>query len=163
MVPAYFGALLFALHSVQVESVAWASGAKDVLAGALSCLALLLYVKHAQANVPRLLTRPFLFATAAYALALLAKPSAMTLPVVAILIDRCMLSRRFSRMAAPMALWLAMAIAIAVVAKLSQPASHIAAVPLWQRPVVAFDAIGFYVRQLFAPIALAPDYGRTPG
>src|SRR5262249_20204565 len=35
-VPALFGAMLFAIHPVQVESVAWVSGLKDVLAGALS-------------------------------------------------------------------------------------------------------------------------------
>src|SRR5687768_14840039 len=33
--PAWAGAMLFALHPVQVESVAWVSGMKDVLAGML--------------------------------------------------------------------------------------------------------------------------------
>ena len=43
------GAGLFALHPVQVESVAWASGLKDVLAGALGIAALLLHVRGADA------------------------------------------------------------------------------------------------------------------
>jgi hypothetical protein len=35
---AFFGAALFAVHPLQVESVAWASGAKDLLGGMFSLL-----------------------------------------------------------------------------------------------------------------------------
>ena len=38
--PAMLGALVFALHPVQVESVGWIAGTKDVLAGMLALVAL---------------------------------------------------------------------------------------------------------------------------
>src|SRR5688572_7981596 len=46
--PALLGALLFALHPVQVEPVAWVSGTKDVLSGALALAAIGQYVRYAR-------------------------------------------------------------------------------------------------------------------
>ena len=42
------GAALFAVHPLQVESVAWISGTKDVLAGALGLVAIWQYLCYAQ-------------------------------------------------------------------------------------------------------------------
>src|SRR5262249_61235088 len=42
------GALLFAVHPLQVEAVAWATGFKDVLCGFLSCVAIWQYLRYAQ-------------------------------------------------------------------------------------------------------------------
>src|ERR1700733_6640765 len=47
-VAACIGAMLFAIHPVQVEAVAWAAGMKDVLSGLLALVAIwqhLIYVK----------------------------------------------------------------------------------------------------------------------
>jgi len=42
------------------------------------------------------------------------------------------------------------------------PAAHLRAVPpLWLRPAVALDALGFYALKIALPFHLAPDYGRT--
>src|SRR5688572_29999754 len=46
--PAWVGAALFAVHPLQVEPVAWASGMKTVLAGLLSLMAIWLYVEDAR-------------------------------------------------------------------------------------------------------------------
>jgi tetratricopeptide (TPR) repeat protein len=35
--------------------------------------------------------------------------------------------------------------------------------PIWGRPIVAVDALAFYLRQIVAPIWLGIDYGRSPG
>ena len=48
--PAAVGALLFAIHPLQVEAVAWATGMKDVLCGALSLISLHQYVCFAEAR-----------------------------------------------------------------------------------------------------------------
>ncbi len=44
------GSLLFALHPVQVESVAWVDGMRDVLSGLLSFVALWQYLAYARAT-----------------------------------------------------------------------------------------------------------------
>src|SRR5215471_10622454 len=46
------GALLFALHPIQVEAVAWVTGFKDVLCGFLSCVAVWLYLRYACGEGP---------------------------------------------------------------------------------------------------------------
>src|SRR5204862_4768067 len=42
--PAAIGALLFAIHPLQVEAVAWISGFRDVLSGLLSLVAIHQYI-----------------------------------------------------------------------------------------------------------------------
>jgi tetratricopeptide (TPR) repeat protein len=80
---AWFAAALFALHPLRVESVAWASERKDVLSACFALLAL-----HAWARwVERMTFARYLSAAAAFACALLAKPSVVTLPFVLLLLD----------------------------------------------------------------------------
>jgi len=45
----------------------------------------------------------------------------------------------------------------------AQPASRVDFVaPLWSRPLLALDALNFYLMKLIAPFSLSPTYGRTP-
>jgi tetratricopeptide (TPR) repeat protein len=74
---------IFALHPLHVESVAWVSERKDVLNTFFEMLTLWLYAGYAKH--PRL--RTYLMVTASYALSLLSKPMAVTLPFVLLLLD----------------------------------------------------------------------------
>jgi protein O-mannosyl-transferase len=54
--PAAAGAMLFGVHPVQVEAVAWTSGLKDVLGGLLAMLAIwqyLMAVRDRQSASPK--------------------------------------------------------------------------------------------------------------
>ena len=76
-------ALLFALHPLRVESVAWASERKDVLAGLFWMLCLLGWTAYLRRpSGPR-----YLGVAAFHALGLMAKPSVVTLPIVLLLLD----------------------------------------------------------------------------
>jgi Tfp pilus assembly protein PilF len=104
--PSILVALLFALHPLHVESVAWAAERKDVLCGFFCLLALLAYIRFADVSK----TRPPLpgsgatrspkivygLTLLAFALALLAKPMAVTLPFVFLLLDFWPLKRMTS-------------------------------------------------------------------
>ena len=88
---AFMTALLFGLHPIHVESVAWATERKDVLYGFFYLGALCLYLEE-----------PFSFkikgykhwaCLGLYLLALMSKPMAVTLPLVFLLLDGWPLDR----------------------------------------------------------------------
>jgi Flp pilus assembly protein TadD len=74
---------IFALHPLHVESVAWIAERKDVLSTFFQMLALLLYARYAVKPT----ARKYLLMAVAFALSLLAKPMAVTLPFVFLLLD----------------------------------------------------------------------------
>jgi tetratricopeptide (TPR) repeat protein len=79
-----FVAAVFAVHPLHVESVAWATERKDVLAGLCFSFALLAYARYAERPV----SRPrYALVLLALACGLLAKPTLVTLPAVLLLLD----------------------------------------------------------------------------
>ncbi len=88
--------LLFGLHPVHVESVAWVAERKDLLCAMFFLLSIIQYGSYLQAcngakSTPPLQTRfmngHYLAALGLFFLALLSKPMAVTLPVVLLLLD----------------------------------------------------------------------------
>ena len=82
-------ALLFSLHPLRVESVAWATERRDVLCGFFYLLAVLAYLRRCDAQStgdPRG-RRWYLAALAAFAAALLSKSMAVSLPAVLLVLD----------------------------------------------------------------------------
>lgn len=157
---AWFGAAVFAVHPVMVEPVAWVSGLKDVLCGALSLWALRLWLAPlGKVDWPRL---RWAAATLLYALALLAKPSAVVLPLIAAALGLMVLRQSAGKMVARLLPWVAMAIPIGFIAQQVQPAVSVPFVPIYLRPLIAADAIVFYLGKLFWPAQLGIDYGHTP-
>jgi tetratricopeptide (TPR) repeat protein len=84
-----FVAGVFALHPLHVESVAWASERKDVLAGLFFMLTLFAYAGYAERRTAARYACVFL----AMALGLLAKATLVTLPFVLLLLDLWPLGR----------------------------------------------------------------------
>jgi len=89
------GALLFALHPIHVESVAFVSGRTDLLAAVFSLTAAVLWLKLRQGKSPRPLYDWVLYSIA-FALACLSKEVAFVLPVVLIVWDFLLPSGTFS-------------------------------------------------------------------
>src|SRR5215212_6828517 len=109
--PALLGALFFAVHPVQVEPVAWVSGMKDVLSGLLALTAVLAYILFAQSN--KLWWHAM--ATAAFVLAMLAKPSAVVVPFVVLIIEWLVLKRGLRDAIVGPALWFLLALPVVAV------------------------------------------------
>jgi tetratricopeptide (TPR) repeat protein len=87
--PSAFAAALFALHPLQVESVAWITERKDVLSTLLGLLALHAYTSYArQPSIAG-----YLLVALWFALSLMAKPMLVTLPCVLLLLDFWPLNR----------------------------------------------------------------------
>lgn len=157
---AAIGAAVFAVHPLQVESVTWISGQKDLLAGLFTLLAVQLAMSAADATDAR---RPAWLGAVwlAGAMAMLSKPQAMVAPaVIALVLAQTGVPwRRALAMVTPLIL---LAGVTAAIARNVQPADAIATTPLWTRPIVALDAIGWYLVKLVAPLGLTLDYGRNP-
>lgn len=153
------GAMLFAIHPLQVEAVAWASELKDLLSGLFGLLAVLLYVRARQQQ--RL--APYLLATLAFVLAILSKPNLVALPLLALVVDWLLLKTPARRALLSVLPWLIIAAAHTFLTRLVQPPSPALLLPLWQRLFVAGDSLAFYLEKLVLPVRLTADYGRMPG
>jgi Flp pilus assembly protein TadD len=81
--PAAFAALLFAVHPMHVESVAWVSERKDVLSVFFGLLALNAWAGYARHGRPS----RYLLALLAFAASLLSKATLVTLPFLMLLLD----------------------------------------------------------------------------
>lgn len=159
--PAVAGSGVFAIHPLQVESVAWVSEQRGLLSAACGLAALLAAVRGQQRSDGRSLPQ-FIQGTAWLGLALLAKPSAVTVPVLTWLVATTTAppTRRF---AGWMVCWLALAGVAVVVTRAVQPHGLPPdSVALAARAVVVPEAICFYVGKLCWPVGLCVAYGRTP-
>jgi protein O-mannosyl-transferase len=181
---ALVGALVFAVHPVQVEAVGWVSGLKDVLCGMLSLVALWQYVLYAQARVEHLAPEAvapgsirngaapdsgavppqlhYALATVAMLAAMLSKPAAVVVPVMAVCIDVLVLRRAARAALRGLLPWFVLVIPCILWTKAAQAATDVSVAPLWVRPMIALDCLAFYLWKLVVPIGLAVDYGRTP-
>ncbi|HON58424.1 MAG TPA: tetratricopeptide repeat protein [Smithella sp.] len=93
-------AACFALHPLNVESVAWISQRKNVLCVFFWMLTLWLYVYYTEKPV----IKRYLLVICAFALALMSKPMVVTLPIVMMLLDYWPL-KRFETRTANFILW----------------------------------------------------------
>ena len=187
---AALGALVFAFHPVQVEAVSWASEAKDLLFTLLSLLSIHTYLLSAEARETlasiesaagdrkRLkakdslkaeasssrATKLYASAFALFVLALLAKPAAVVVPAILLVLDAVILERPWRRSLQSLWPWFGAAAVFSLATAAIQPAADIAhTTPLWFRPLVALDTIAVYLGHVLLPLQLGADYGRTPG
>jgi Flp pilus assembly protein TadD len=83
-----FSALVFAIHPLRVESVAWATERRDVLSGFFLLLTVLSYLKAVGPEMnPKDWRRWLAVSGVFYVLSLLSKASGMTLPLVLLVLD----------------------------------------------------------------------------
>jgi hypothetical protein len=82
-----FAALLFAIHPLRVESVAWATERRDVLSGLFYFTTIYFYLRTVESVQPSTRRRWLGVTVAAYLLSLLSKATAIALPVVLLVLD----------------------------------------------------------------------------
>ena len=159
------GAILFAIHPLQVEAVAWISEQRGLLAAALALGALLCHLEPACEGVARVFRRTDVFAALLFVLALLSKPQVASWPLVALLLGGLGNGPPIAVRATRLVPWVLAAAVIVAVSRSLQTAEAVVGqhVLWWQRPVIAGDALAFYGTKLLLPFHLALDYGQTPG
>jgi len=155
---AYLGAALWAWHPLRVESVAWASERKDVLCALFFLATVHAHLSHARAPSAARLALVALCS----ALALLAKPMAVTLPAVLLVLDLTVLGRRGKgpwleklplvvlAAAGALSTWLAQEVGGAT--------TNITSLPLDLRLLNALRSFAVYLGQTLWPLDLACFY-----
>jgi tetratricopeptide (TPR) repeat protein len=160
---AILGALVFGLHPLQVEAVAWVSGLKDLLCGWWTVLTLWQYLAFVKSKQGRKRVVHYCLATGAFGCALFSKPTAVAVPVMAALLAIGGLGQTWPQAWRALGSWLLIALGWGIWTKIQQPDVALTFVAaLWMRPLIALDAIAFYLSKLVWPVNLVPDYGRTP-
>jgi hypothetical protein len=159
---AALAALLWALHPLRVESVAWIAERKDVLSAAFGVAAVLAYVRHAKGSArPAWRSRAHWAALALAVLSLASKPTLATLPAVLLVLDAYL--GRFRREGARALLvekapWVLLAAIATVVTAIGFEGCYI---PLERSGVLSSVLIGLratweYLRFTAWPVALSP-------
>ncbi len=155
----------FALHPVQAEAVCWVTSLRDLTAAFFSLCALLAYLVFVDRDRDGTRTAKWSWYTAALAcfcLATLSKATTAALIGVAWLSDRVLFRRPHCRSALHLAPWLLAAGPALALNVVGQSRLYLEFLPpLWLRPLIALDAIGFYLRKITLPFGIMPAYGRS--
>jgi tetratricopeptide (TPR) repeat protein len=167
---AAFAALIFAVHPMRVESVAWATERRDVLSGFFYIGTIYSYLRAALAPEPSGRRHWLGIALAVYALSLLSKATSITLPVVLVLLDIFPLRRLpgrpwvwfnppFRSVLYEKLPFLALAIVFAAVALLGQrTAGALQQYEVILRVAQTLYGLNFYLWKTLIPIHLSPLY-----
>ncbi len=150
--------VLFGVHPLQVESVAWISQRKTLMASLFALSSLVLYVRYAQQGSRSAYGASLLL----YLLALMSKPTALPLPVLLLVMDYWPLRRLRVRCLVEKIPFFALAFASGVLslialkrtAYLDMPAE----VGLDRIPLILGHNIAFYMRKIFWPTDLSAFY-----
>lgn len=148
-------ALLFALHPLHTEAVAWASARKDVLAAFFALLSIVLYLLYRERE------NKFSFfsgSLAAFLLALLSKVSVLLLPFALILIDLGMRRRITPRMFIEKIPYAVLAGVFGIVAMFGKRGTSTL---LLEKILIGAKAAIFYLQKLFIPNGLSVLYPYT--
>ncbi len=156
---AAIGACLFAIHPLQVEAVAFAGAMNNPLFAALGLLAIQQYLGWIETQE----RARWIAGTLALILALLAKPTAVVIPPIALVLDWGIHRRDAKVMLRSIAPWFLLIVPCVIWTKIAQHGSVAGAqAPIWFRPFIFGDVAAFYLLKLIVPMRLAIDYGRNP-
>ena len=150
--------LLFGIHPMRVESVAWITERKDVLYGLFFLASLVLYTLFRQTKKQQY----YILSLLLFVLSLLSKIQAVTLPLVLIIIDYLQEKRFFSRQLLNKIpfLVLSLIIGIAGILLLRQEGSLItdSGLPFFERIFVGTYSLCLYLFKVVIPYPLSAIY-----
>lgn len=165
---AFFGSLLFLLHPMQVESVAWISEFRGLYSAFFSLLSMISIFRYLEKNAivtfrSFIISKYFIIASVLFALGLLSKPSAVVLPFVISILVWCFYKDKFKPLLKGLSLLLLMVVPILLITRNAQPNELIYdSISFWQRFFIAGQSWFFYLYKLIVPYPLAACYGYTP-
>lgn len=156
---AFVVALLFGIHPLHVESVAWISEAKDVLYTFFFLLSLLAYVKY---NNQKENLKYYVFSLLLFVLACLSKGMAVSMSVILILIDYLNNKKITKQLILEKIPFFILSIFFGVLAIKAQQAADglfdLSMYGMGQKMLFPFYAVFFYIYKMVLPFNLAILY-----
>src|SRR6059036_1479614 len=163
-------ALVFAIHPLRVESVAWVTERRDVLSGLFYLLTILMYLRACERGARG--RGGYWLSVAVFVCALLSKSMVVNLPVVLLILDVYPLrrlggaigwwsepARRVYVEKIPFVLLAAAASAIAVMAQSAVHAARsLAQLSFPGRLAISAYGLSFYLWKIVVPVNLSPLY-----
>ena len=165
--------LLFGLHPIHVESVAWVAERKDLLCALFFLLSIMMYTRYITppASPPPLNLRggrgSYLISLALFTLALLSKPMAVSLPVVLLILDwypfaRITTFRTFKTAFIEKLPFIFLSLVSSILTMIAQSSSmairSLEFASLSARLLSAVNALIAYLYKIFLPLKLLPFY-----
>lgn len=153
---AFITGLLFGIHPLHVESVAWISGRKDLLYTLFFFGGLLSYLSYIRERRPRY----YIYALVLFIMSLMAKSMAMSFPIVLLLVDYYEGRRDAARMIKEKIPFFALSLIFGVLALMSQhDAMQVkTAYSFLRGAFIASHGLIFYIVKMFVPVNLMPLY-----
>ena len=151
----FITAILFGVHPLHVESVAWISERKDVLCALFYIFSLILYERY----LLRRTALRYLLCLALVTLSLLSKPMAVSLPVIFIVLDRFH-GRRMEKSLFPEKVpFFALAFVTALINfQFRDRSTGLVFTGALQRIYYLLKPIPFYLSKVFVPLNLSAFY-----
>lgn len=150
--------LLFAVHPLTVEPLAWIWERKTLLAGFFALWCLILYIRYTRR--PGLAV--YLGVLVMFVLAVMAKPTVTPLPVLLLLLDFWPLRRLTGKAVLEKRPFFAIAVVSSIITVISTASTGGVALPagysLVQFPLKVCYLIGFYLCKIFWPVNLSSIY-----
>jgi tetratricopeptide (TPR) repeat protein len=161
LIIAFTTAILFAIHPMHVESVAWISERKDVLYGLFFLAGLISYTKYVDTDS----RKQYLLAIIFLILSLLSKPAAVIFPVALFCIDILRKRKLTGKLIAEKIPFIIPALIMGVLTLAAQKqigATIDTPVLMGTRILFAFYGVMMYAVKMIAPVNLSPFYPFPP-
>lgn len=153
------GALAFAFHPLQVETVAWIYCFESLFSTTMGLIALISYLKRGQPGVSR--AAAMVFALAGYLLALWLSPRALVFPLVAFFIEKFWTRRHVESRAILGFVSFAVGFFLVFAFSPNLYPAFAADVSILQRLALMGNATTFQLAKTLIPQDLSLDYGRA--
>ena len=171
VVGVFVGSLLFSLHPMRVESVAWVSDRKDLLVTLFALPCLMAYLKYDACRGTKRALRWYLGSLFLFTLALLSKSIAIVIPAMLIFLDMLLLHRRnhgskWTSLVVEKIPFLMLSVAFGIfaiiAARESQLSDIVTRLSTAQKILLPLYSIMFYPMKMLWPVHLTPVYD-APG
>lgn len=150
-----FATALFALHPLQVGTVSWITGGRDLLSASFALLSF-------HANLSNRRSLKYYLAPLLFGLSLLSKPASVLLPVLLWILKSQAEPKKMKALFVEYIPWGLLALLAFYITNKIQMPYVTQDEPWWTHPLVMMDTYGFYFHKFLWPFHLNTDYGRTP-